>query len=55
LIELIEALMEQADIIIFDSPPVLLAPDTAILSGLVEGTLLAVRDRYTTLEGVSRA
>jgi capsular exopolysaccharide synthesis family protein len=55
LVELIEALTEQADIVIFDSPPVLLAPDTAILSGLVEGTLLAVRDRYTTLEGASRA
>jgi capsular exopolysaccharide synthesis family protein len=55
LIELIETLREQADIIIFDSPPVLMAPDTAILSGLVEGTLLAVRDRYTTLESASRA
>ncbi|TEU12782.1 MAG: hypothetical protein E3J21_20235, partial [Anaerolineales bacterium] len=55
LIELIEDLREQADIIIFDSPPVLLAPDTSILSGLVEGTLLAVRDGYTTLEGASRA
>jgi capsular exopolysaccharide synthesis family protein len=55
LIELIEALREQADLIIFDSPPVLLAPDTAILSGLVEGTLLAVRDGYTTLESASRA
>jgi succinoglycan biosynthesis transport protein ExoP len=54
LVELIEALMEQADIIIFDSPPVLPAPDTAILSGLVEGTLLAVRDGYTTLESASR-
>jgi non-specific protein-tyrosine kinase len=55
LIELLQALMEQADIIIFDSPPVLLAPDTAVLSGLVEGTLLAVRDGYTTMDGVSRA
>jgi capsular exopolysaccharide synthesis family protein len=55
LIELIEVLREQADIIIFDSPPVLLAPDTAILSGLVEGTLLVVRDGYTTLESASRA
>lgn len=53
--ELIEALMGQADVVIFDSPPVLLAPDTAVLSGLVEGTLLAVRDSYTTLESVSRA
>jgi succinoglycan biosynthesis transport protein ExoP len=55
LIELLEALMEQADIIIFDSPPVLTTPDTAILSGLVEGTLLAVRDAYTTLASASRA
>jgi succinoglycan biosynthesis transport protein ExoP len=55
LVELIEALTEQADIVIFDSPPVLLAPDTAILSGLVEGTLLAVRDGYTTLGSASRA
>jgi non-specific protein-tyrosine kinase len=54
LIELLEALGEQADIIIFDSPPVLMTPDTAILSGLVEGTLLAVRDGYTTLESASR-
>jgi succinoglycan biosynthesis transport protein ExoP len=55
LIELLEALMEQADVIIFDSPPVLLAPDTALLSGLVEGTLLTVRDGYTTLESASKA
>jgi non-specific protein-tyrosine kinase len=55
LMELIEALREQADFVIFDSPPVLLAPDTSILSGLVEGTLLAVRDGRTTLEGASRA
>jgi succinoglycan biosynthesis transport protein ExoP len=55
LIELIEALTEQADIIIFDSPSVLSVPDTAILSGLVEGTLLVVRDRYTTRESASRA
>lgn len=46
--ELIEVLREQASIIIFDSPPLLLAPDTAILSGLVEGTLLVVRDGHTT-------
>jgi non-specific protein-tyrosine kinase len=55
LVELFEALREQADIIIFDSPPVLLAPDTAILSGLVEGTLLVVRDGHTTMESASRA
>jgi len=55
LAELIEALREQTDIVLFDSPPVLLAPDTAILSGLVEGTLLVVRDGYTTLESASRA
>jgi len=55
LIELLEALGQQADIIIFDSPPVLTTPDTAILSGLVEGTLLAMRDGYTTLGGASRA
>jgi len=54
LVELIAALREQADVIIFDSPPVLLAPDTAILSGLVEGALLAVRDGYTTLESASK-
>ena len=53
LVELIETLREQADIVLFDSPPVLLAPDTAILSGLVEGTLLVVRDGYTTLESAS--
>jgi hypothetical protein len=52
---LIEALREQADIIIFDSSPVLPVPDTAVLSGLVEGTLLTVRDGYTTLESASRA
>jgi succinoglycan biosynthesis transport protein ExoP len=55
LVELIEALTEQADIVIFDSPPMLSVPDTAILSGLVEGTLLAMRDGYTTLESASRA
>jgi Mrp family chromosome partitioning ATPase len=38
----VSRLKEQADIVIFDSPPTLAVSDAAVLSTLVDGTLLVV-------------
>lgn len=40
---LIEALLEQFDYILFDSPPVLSVTDAAVLGTIVDGTVLVVR------------
>ncbi|MBK7202915.1 polysaccharide biosynthesis tyrosine autokinase [Candidatus Amarolinea dominans] len=39
---LVERLRSQCDVLIFDSPPVMAAADAAILSTLVDGTLLVI-------------
>lgn len=44
---LIEALQKQADIIIFDTPPILPVADATILAARVDGTLLVVDSGHT--------
>lgn len=53
--KLISSLSEQADIVIYDAPPVLSVTDAQILSVRVDGTVLVVRDNYSEKESVSRA
>jgi polysaccharide biosynthesis transport protein len=48
--ELIEALKERADVVIFDSPPLLLVADAQILSSIADGTLLVVEMKRTRRE-----
>jgi non-specific protein-tyrosine kinase len=43
----IEALQQEADIIIFDSPPVLAATDGLVLSSRVDATILIIRAGHT--------
>ena len=44
---LVEKLTEQADIVIFDSPPVLVAADAPILASQMDGTILVVETGET--------
>ena len=53
--ELIELLKERYDLIIIDAPPVGVVTDSAILSTIVDGTLLVVASGKTEIEGAKRA
>ena len=44
---LVQALTEQADLVIFDSPPVLVAADAAILASQMDGTIVVVETGAT--------
>ncbi len=51
--ELIEQLKGEADVLIFDSPPILAVTDASILANQVDGVLLVV-DAGTTRRGVAQ-
>ena len=53
--ELIELLKERYDLIIIDAPPVGVVTDSAILSTIVDGTLLVVASGKTEIEDSKRA
>lgn len=53
--ELIEHLGEQADLVVIDSPPLMVAADASILASLVTATILVVRSGRTRLEAVVHA
>ena len=51
----IRALVEQADMVLFDAPPIIAVTDAALLGSQVDGTLLVIRARSTQREHVQRA
>jgi len=51
----ISALVEQADLVLFDAPPVLAVTDAALLAARVDGTLLIVRVGSTRRDHVQQA
>ena len=53
--ELIERLKDAADVVIFDTPPVLAVADALILAGQVDGTLLVVGVGETRAEMLAQA
>jgi non-specific protein-tyrosine kinase len=53
--KLIAHLIEQADLVLYDAPPVLAVTDAALLAARVDGTLLVVRAGGTRREHVLRA
>jgi capsular exopolysaccharide synthesis family protein len=53
--ELIDNLRREADIVLFDAPPVLLATDAIELAGQVDGVLLTVSAGHTKREEAQRA
>jgi succinoglycan biosynthesis transport protein ExoP len=52
---LIEELRTQADVVLFDAPPVLMVADAMVLASLVDGTMLAVESRSTRREVAAQA
>jgi non-specific protein-tyrosine kinase len=55
MIEVIEDLKQRADIVIFDSPPVLSVADATILAAKMDGVLLVVDSGYTRRGTAKRA
>ena len=53
--EMVPWLAGQADMVLFDSPPINAVADAAILATLVDGVLLVVRERRTRREAVVEA
>lgn len=53
--ELIETLRNQADIVLFDAPPVIAVADAAILASKVDGVLLVINAGVTKREHAQRA
>lgn len=53
--KLLAALEQMADIIIYDSPPVLIVTDSSVLANQVEGVILVVRAGQTQREAVKQA
>ncbi|HEX2780544.1 MAG TPA: polysaccharide biosynthesis tyrosine autokinase, partial [Gemmatimonadaceae bacterium] len=53
--EVLEAARERFDVVLFDSPPLLAVTDAAVLSTMVEGSILVVRMGSTSREAVRRA
>lgn len=53
--ELIQTLREQADIVLFDAPPVIAVADAAILASKVDGVLLVINAGVTKREHAQRA
>ena len=48
-------LLEQADVVVFDSPPVLSVTDAAVLSNLADGTILVVNCGETRIPAAAQA
>lgn len=53
--QLVETLKEEADMLLFDSPPVMVAADASILADLVDGTLLVIDSGSTRREAAQQA
>jgi Mrp family chromosome partitioning ATPase len=53
--EILAGLAQRFDLLIFDSPPVAAVADAAVLSTLVDGTLLVVKAGKTTQEMARRS
>ena len=53
--EIIASLKEQADVVLFDAPPLIAVTDGALLAARVDGVLLVARAGHTRREFVERA
>ena len=53
--KVIAALQKQADVVLFDAPPILAATDAAILGTKVDGVLLVVQAKHTSRDHVQQA
>jgi succinoglycan biosynthesis transport protein ExoP len=53
--QLVEELKTQADVVLFDVPPVLMVADAMVLASQVDGTILVVESRSTRREAAMQA
>ena len=53
--ELLDALAREADLVLIDTPPVLLVADTLVIGRMAAGAVLVVEPRRTALAAVQRA
>lgn len=53
--QLIKELIQKYDLIIFDSPPVLIVHDAVVLAGYVDGSILVLESRKITLPALTQA
>ncbi|MCL6639553.1 MAG: CpsD/CapB family tyrosine-protein kinase [Firmicutes bacterium] len=53
--EVVAGLKEKADVILFDSPPLTVVADAAVLSNELDGVLLVVRSRLASRDSVAKA
>jgi non-specific protein-tyrosine kinase len=53
--EIISALSERADIVLFDAPPVIAVTDAAVLASRVDGVLLVIKAGTTKRDHAKRA
>jgi non-specific protein-tyrosine kinase len=53
--EILAALLERADMVLFDAPPVIAVTDAAVLSSKVDGVLLVVSAGKTKRENAKKA
>lgn len=53
--EIVDYLSEQFDYILFDTPPVSIVTDAAILSKLADGVILVIRQNYVTVDSAKLA
>jgi len=53
--EIIKALSERADLVLFDAPPVIAVTDAAVLASRVDGVLLVIRAGATKRDHAKRA
>ncbi len=53
--QLLQQLIELADVVLVDSPPILMVADAQILSGMVDGVVLVVKSGRTKVDAVKQA
>lgn len=55
MVEMIAALREEFDFVIFDAPPISMVTDAAIIGNLVDGALFVIRSNYAATDAVKAA
>ena len=53
--QLLKALARQADVVLIDTPPVLLVADTLVIGRMVAGAILVIQSRRTPMPAVQQA
>lgn len=55
MVEMIAALREEFDFVIFDAPPISMVTDAAVIGNLVDGALFVVRSNYAATDAIKSA